>query len=351
VTRRATPRLAVYGALCALGLVGGLAAHRPEPVALAAPFALVLAVAAIADRDPTVRAWIALERERALEGEEIDVFLTVRADSGVAQVEVLLVVPHGLELIEGDNPLSVRLREGEDETLPLRLRATRWGAYTLGDLRLRASDPLALWTREWQVARPYPLKVYPRAEALREIVTPRYTSGAVGNAVARAKGDGLEFADVRLFVPGDRVRSVNWRVSARRAELVINEHHPERSSDVVLFLDTFAEARTLNESSLDWAIRATSSLADRYLSRRHRVGLVAFGGTLRWLTPGSGLRQRYLLVETLLATELRFSYAWKNVNVLRWSRGVLAQAGYEVVVAHDGDAALALTAEQHFARY
>jgi DNA-binding response OmpR family regulator len=39
------------------------------------------------------------------------------------------------------------------------------------------------------------------------------------------------------------------------------------------------------------------------------------------------------------------------MSVLRWSRGVLAHAGYEVVVAHDGDAALAFTAEQHFARY
>ena len=316
MTRRASPRLTVYGVLCALGLIAALAARRPELVALAAPFALVLAVAALCDRDPRLRAWIEVDRERSIEGEEIDVALTIRADSRVEQVEALLVVPDGLELVEGENPASLRLGEGDDETVPLRLRVTHWGAYALGDIRLRARDPLALWTREWRVARTHHLQVYPRPEALRELVTPMRTNQAIGNTVARAKGDGLEFADVRQFVPGDRVRSVNWRASARRAELIVNERHPERSGDIVLFLDTFAEVRRLDESSLDWAIRAVATLADHYLAHRDRVGLVAFGGTLRWLTPGSGLRQRYLLVETLLATQLQFSYAWKNVSVI-----------------------------------
>lgn len=316
MSRRASPRLVVYAALCALGFVAALAARRPEPVALAAPFALVLAVAALADRDPRVRAWIEVGRDRALEGEEIEVALTIRADSPVDQVEALLVLPDGLELVDGENPVSLQLGEGDDRTLPVRLRATHWGAFALGDLRLRARDPLALWTREWRVARPHHLQIYPRPEALRELVTPLRTNQAIGNTVARAKGDGLEFADVRQFVPGDRVRSVNWRASARRAELIVNERHPERSGDIVLFLDTFAEARKLDESSLDSAIRATATLADHYLAHRDRVGLVAFGGTLRWLTPGSGLRQRYLLVEALLATELQFSYAWKNVDVI-----------------------------------
>ncbi len=316
MTRRASPRLAVYGVLCALGLVAALATRRPELVALAAPLALVFAVAALSDRDPRVRAWIEVDRERMLENEEIDVELTFRADSRVEQIEALLVVPDGFDLVEGDNPLSLRLGEGDDETVRLRLRATLWGAYALGDLRLRARDPLALWTREWRVARPHHLHVYPRPETLRELVTPVRTNQAIGDTVARSKGDGLEFADVRQFVPGDRVRSVNWRASARRAELIVNERHLERSGDIVLFLDTFADVRKLDESSLDSAIRATATLADHYLARRDRVGLVAFGGTLRWLTLGSGLRQRYLLVEALLATQLLFSYAWKDIDVI-----------------------------------
>ena len=126
----------------------------------------------------------------------------------------------------------------------------------------------------------------------------------------------MEFADLRLFAPGDRVRSINWRASARRDELVVNERHPERNADVILFLDTFADARSGGRSTLDLAVRATATLAARYLERRDRVGLVSFGGVLRWLTPGMGTTQRYRIVDALLESEIVFNYAWKDVDVI-----------------------------------
>jgi uncharacterized protein (DUF58 family) len=147
-------------------------------------------------------------------------------------------------------------------------------------------------------------------------VSPFETQVYAGNEVARIKGDGLEFADTRPFAPGDRVRSINWRASARRGELIVNERHPERNTNVILFLDSFAEARRLDESTLDLAVRATATLATRYLDRRDRVGLITFGGILRWLMPGMGIAQRYRLVDAVLETEVEFSYAWKDVNVI-----------------------------------
>ena len=134
------------------------------------------------------------------------------------------------------------------------------------------------------------LRVYPLPETLRRSSGRSSTQLYTGNEVARQKGDGMEFADLRLFAPGDRVRSINWRASARRDELVVNERHPERNADVILFLDTFADARSGGRSTLDLAVRATATLAARYLERRDRVGLVSFGGVLRWLTPGMGRR-------------------------------------------------------------
>ena len=118
--------------------------------------------------------------------------------------------------------------------------------------------------------------------------------------------------------PGDRLRSVNWRASARRGELIVNERHPDRNADVVLFLDSFAEARSGDEAdgTLERAVRAAATLAGRYLERRDRVGLVTFGGVLRWLEPGGGLVQRYRLIDALLETGVEFSYAWKDVNII-----------------------------------
>ena len=63
-------------------------------------------------------------------------------------------------------------------------------------------------------------------------------------------------------------------------------------------------------------MRAAATLAGRYLERRDRVGLVTFGGVLRWLEPGGGLVQRYRLIDALLETGVEFSYAWKDVNII-----------------------------------
>ena len=85
---------------------------------------------------------------------------------------------------------------------------------------------------------------------------------------------------------------------------------------MILFLDTFADARAGGRSTLDLAVRATSTLASRYLERRDRVGLVSFGGILRWLTPGMGAGQRYRIVDALLESEIVFNYAWKDVSII-----------------------------------
>jgi uncharacterized protein (DUF58 family) len=96
----------------------------------------------------------------------------------------------------------------------------------------------------------------------------------------------------------------------------VNEAHPERNTDVIVFLDTFVEAREEDESTLDEAVRAAATIADRYLERKDRVGLVSFGGYLNWLLPSSGLVQLYRIVDSLLDTEIILSYAWKNVDVI-----------------------------------
>ncbi len=99
-------------------------------------------------------------------------------------------------------------------------------------------------------------------------------------------------------------------------DLVVNERHPERNTDVVLFVDSFADVRRGDRSTLDDAVRATATLASRYLERRDRVGLVTFGGVLRWLQPGMGLAQRFRLVDTLLETGVEPTYTWRDVSVI-----------------------------------
>lgn len=315
--RSAAPKLGAYAGLCAAALIAALFLRRPELVALAAPFALALALGLAAAERMRLDVSLRVEPERALEGDEIQLFLALAASAPVERLEVLVDLPPGLAPEDGARARALHLRRGERRALELRARADRWGGYAVGRVHLRARGPLGLLVdEESRVDRLATLRVYPREEELRQLLAPRETQLSTGNEVARAKGDGIEFADVRPYAPGDRIRRINWRATARRGEPWVNETHPERNTDVILFLDTFAEARHAGRGTLDLAIRAAASLADAYLRRRDRVGLVGFGGVLRWLLPGMGRVQAYRIADALLDTEIVFSYAWKDVEII-----------------------------------
>lgn len=303
-----------------MGLLAGLAAGLPELVVLAAPFAVTLIFGLLLVRGPEITANVTLERDRVLEGEEFAATIELVAVTGAERIELLLEHGSGL-VISPEFPRTVRLRDGEQTALHFRVKCSRWGAYDFGLLQLRTHDMFGLFRHELVLDSRQPLKVYPREESIRQLLRPRDTQVYSGNHVARQRGGGIEFADLRPFVAGDRVRHVNWRASARRGELWVNEHHPERNADVVIFLDSFAEARRGGRSTLDPALRAASSLVGRYLREKDRVGFVSFGGMLNWLLPSTGTRQLYRIVDAMLDTQILLSYAWRDINVI--PRGTL----------------------------
>jgi uncharacterized protein (DUF58 family) len=315
--RRAfSPKVSAYAALGGLGLVAALVLRRPEVVALAAPFATALAVGLSRTAEPALALEASLDRELAVEGEEVTLTVRLEAAEAVDRLVVRVREPRGLEVASGTAPQAFALDAGEARELRFEVRCRRWGAYRLGTMLVRAQDRFGAVAFEQELDRRRPLKVFPRREALRSLVRPFETQVFAGDELSRRKGEGIEFADLRPFAFGDGVRRINWRASARRNELWVNERHPERNTDVVLFLDSFAEAGEPGRSTLDAAVRAAASLAARYLARRDRVALVTFGGTVRWLLPSMGTAQLYRIVDALLQTQIELSYALKDVDVL-----------------------------------
>jgi uncharacterized protein (DUF58 family) len=314
--RTGSPRVEGYAILAAAGLVSALVLRRAELAVAAAPFVLALVLGIRLARDPDVHVVFAVETERTFEGKNVAARVDVAVAATVDRLELLLQLPPGVELEDGDNPTAFRLRGREERTLELELRCRRWGVYEIGDIGVRARDALRMvvWERRFRLERV--LKAYPTAETLRHLLAPLQTQALTGSDVSRSKGDGVEYADLRDYVTGDRLRAINWRASARRNTLVVSERHPERNTDVVLFLDSFTDFQDATRSTLSEAVRAAATLATAYLERRDRVGLVSFGGTLRWLQPGLGVTQRYRLVETLLETDVEPTYTWRNVNVI-----------------------------------
>jgi len=316
VTRQLTPKLGAYAALAAAGLLAALLFGRPEAAALALAFALLAALGLALAREPALAVTPELRQERVLEGGLAIVSLRLEGLAAVRGLELRLRLAEGVTLSDSSGLRDLNLAAGEVRTVELAVEARRWGVYDLGSIQVRARDRFGFFLFEQSLSTTLPLRVYPRAERLRALLAPLETQAHAGNTVSRERGAGIEFADVREFFPGDRVRHVNWRVSARRGRLHVNQHHPERNADVVIFLDTFAEVAGAGATTLDLAVRGAATLAGQYLRVRDRVGMIGFGGIIRWLRPGTGTIQLYRLLDSLLDTRVVTSYAWKDIDVI-----------------------------------
>ena len=318
MTRAVSPRLRVYAALAATGLTVALVAGRPELAVLAAPFALLVAVA-LAGEPLALEGELRLDKDRVIEGDRVYALLAIHNLGGGARVDVQL--PAAARLDSDPTPIGFWLPRGERRELSFGLAARRWGVHDVGPAMVCARDRLGAATIYGPLGGAADLRVYAGVERLRRIIAPVRTRAVLGSQVSRERGEGIEFADLRPMAPGDRARSINWRATARRRTPYVNVHHPEQSADLVVFLDTFAEAELAEEGTLDAAVRAAAGLASTYLARRDRVALVSLGGTLSWLSGSLGTRQLYRILDALFSSEVRPSFRWKGIAHL--PRGLL----------------------------
>jgi uncharacterized protein (DUF58 family) len=314
MTRAATPKLTTYVGLGAAALFCGLLLGRIELVVLSAPLVTALAVGLARSREPHVDVAVALSTDRCLEGEAIALDVTLTSEAPL-EVDVIVAVPRRLAASRRHFS-AVALRPGAPTALEATLWARRWGVHPLGRVAIRTEASGGFVRYEAAVDRSRPVRVYPSMERMRKDIEPPQTQVFVGNYVSRASGDGLEFASVRPFAAGDSRRRVNWRVTSRRGALHVNEFHPERNADIVLFLDTFADVGAPERTSLDLGVRGAATLARHYLLRKDRVGLVAFGGLLGWLTASSGQAHLYRIIDYLMGVEATLSYARKDIEYL-----------------------------------
>ncbi|MBK5221667.1 MAG: DUF58 domain-containing protein [Acidimicrobiia bacterium] len=300
--------------LAAIGLVLAVATTRAEPAVMVAPFLVTVAIGLAVGGRPSAVAALTVSPDRVLAGDEIVVTAVVRSNELGRRARLRLVPPEGVTSIEDDLDVDELLVDGE-VSATWTMSVERWGAIGPFVLSAHVTDRLGLFESEAraEVAR---IRALPEEARLRRLLSPRSMRSVPGAHASRHRADGLEFADMRPFVPGDRARSVNWRVSARRGELWVDERHPERSGEVVLFLDSFTSLGSGRDDTLRRTVEAAKALADRHLAANDRVGLVDLGGVFRWVRPASGMVQLYRIAEALVDTEVWASVADKPLEVI-----------------------------------
>ncbi len=312
--RQSTYRLRLYAVLALAGPALALGMGRPEPAVLTLPFAVAVVLGLLAQRLPVVEVSAKVTRDRILEGEHVPIEITLRSDRSLS-AEIIPHLPANSEWITGRRSTTVSTEPGQTVVIDVGIEPNHWGPLWVGVVDIRVTDGRGLISYARAVDQRQLVRVLPRPEALRTLARPARPRQIVGVQPSRHPGEGLEFADVREYRPGDRMRSVNWRASARRPELYVNDRHPDHSADVVLMLDSFTGFWQRDET-LVMAVRAAAALAEGYHGARDRIGLVGYGGTLRWILPGTGISQYYKIVDTLIDTEVAVTETSRGADLL-----------------------------------
>lgn len=298
-------RFDAYLLLAISGFVVAMLRGRPEGAVLATPFALALALGVRGGRTLGLAWHFELASTQAIEGDQIHGTLVIDCPESV-ELEVAILRHNGLDLISPASQLGWRVPPGTSQVrLPFTLTGQRWGLFSLEDVTVRARRPFGLFRWEHNLGSGPTLRILPTVERLNRLLDPASSRASWGIHRSRWVGSGTEFAEVRPYQPGDRLRDLNWRATARLGDPHVNRQIVERAGEVVLLIDTTIDtagtSSTVAQTALARGARAAWALASVHLSAHDRVGLVSTGEVNTWLSPNSGERARYQLLETMLS--------------------------------------------------
>ncbi|HEY70474.1 MAG TPA: DUF58 domain-containing protein [Anaerolineae bacterium] len=295
-------------------LLAGLGTLNAHIMVLAVPPLLYVGLSLLrANQSLAIRCRRVLNRDTVREGDEVQVILTVTNEGEeLERVEVLDPVAELYPVIEGETSALAALLPGEVLKLQYTIRGQR-GAISLPPVQVRGGETLGISPRWEAQETKTKLMVLPDYPHVRRVsVRPLHTLGFTGPIPARRPGSGTDFYGVRNYQPGDPLRRIHWRATARHVDVPFTtEFEQERIANIGIILDTRPEQmqESGDRALFEHGVRAAAALADALLRDGHRVGLLLYGlGT--WVFPGYGKVQRERILRALASSEPSTSKAY-----------------------------------------
>ncbi|MFC6160552.1 DUF58 domain-containing protein [Kribbella jiaozuonensis] len=194
--------------------------------------------------------------------------------------------------------------------LEVGVRSKRWGLRSLERPTVTATSAVGAYRVQVTSVESQAVTTLPLREGFEAVDAVPRPAGLVGLHRSRRPGEGTELAGVRPFRTGDRLRRINWAVSARTRELHVTSTWSDRDTEVVIMVDTGGEIGVSEgidgrSSSLDTAVRAAAAVAEHYLRNGDRVRLIDTGSLFRGVRSGSGRAHLRRILDTLVHADRR----------------------------------------------
>ena len=257
---------------------------------------------------------IAIKREvadRFSNGDENKVQLVVKNHYPFkVQLSILDEIP--VQFQQRDFVLKLVMAGEEQQRLVYHLRPVERGEYVFHDINVFVKSPLSLVVRRIQQEQEHTIKVMPSYLSLRQFELLAYSNNLSesGSRKIRKIGHSLEFEQIKEYVLGDDIRSINWKATARKGgQLMVNNYTDERSQQVYCVIDKGRVMKMPFEGMtlLDYAINATLILSRVALIRQDKAGLVTFAENIGHFLPADRkAAQMGSILETLYNQDTKF---------------------------------------------
>ena len=275
-------------AALAVALIGGYW----QLVAFTAPLVGVLVSIGWQREVPRVHVHAEPGSQRCFESEETRLSVWAVAETSDVAVDLKLEALDGMRL-ETVEPVSPQRHT-------VAVAADKWGRYPIvARVNVVARGGLLLGTGVADAAAVF---VFPLVSPQSTAIPRTELLDRLGTHLTRHIGPGVEYADVRRYVPGDQLRTVNWPVSARRGSLHVTERLTDRAADVVVLIDGYPQPPGPATEATDRVVRGAVQVVQSALRSGDRAGVVALGDRHpRWLGADIGRRQFYRILDAVLA--------------------------------------------------
>ncbi|HEX4956679.1 MAG: DUF58 domain-containing protein [Chitinophagaceae bacterium] len=217
--------------------------------------------------------------ERFSNGDENDVTLIITNQYPFTiHAEVIDELP--VQFQKRDFSLKEKWKPGEEKELHYKLRPVERGAYYFGNLYVYVRSLFGLVERRFTHTEGAMVPVYPSFLRMRQYQLMAEAAQTIqsGNKRIRKIGHSMEFEQIKEYVPGDDVRTLNWKATARKGSLMVNSFTDEKSQQVYCVID---KGRLMKMpfnglTLLDYAINASLVLCNVALHRQDKFGLISF---------------------------------------------------------------------------
>ena len=229
-------------------------------------------------------------------------FIVKNKGLGIGFVEIYDQLPPQARITKGSNYTLLYMRPWQEVSFEYTLKLPLRGHYHLGPVKMRVQDAFDLFYNERIEESIHSFSVFPEIEILEEQVitsrAPKLLSGAMPLNVI---GTGTEFYSLREFVPGDSLRSVNWKALAKKGKMMVNETVREDVMDVILLLDA-REVSAVGggkDTPLEMSCRAAATYAKQLLDERNNVALMIYGESVEKIDLDRGEHHLFKILTAL----------------------------------------------------